>query len=116
MHGFAVPTPAMTIRHEEDAPLVVGLRIDYRDRSEIPAMLATLERRIFIEYGRDLGSADVPGLMLLGIVMPCGRRYLFHTKDDIPTESMPCDCGKEGHWVVLFERIGKVVKLPATWP
>jgi hypothetical protein len=106
----------MTIRHEADSDVVVGLRVEYETESQIPGLLAKLERRIYIEQGRAGLDHATPGLCMMGIVMPCGHRYLFHTKDDIPRSSLPCDCGKEGHWVVFYEQISTAVVPSEIWP
>jgi len=113
---LVVPVPAMTIRHDVDSDLVVGMRIEYQEEGQIQAILEALERRIYIEQGRAGLDPSTPGLCLVGIVMPCGYRYIFHGRDDLPETSMPCGCGRDGHWVVLYDRVSQLASPAAIWP
>lgn len=52
------------------------------------------------------GFKEGPGFTLISIVMPCcGQRYVFSAASLVPTETLPCPCGKPGHNVVEWTEI-----------
>lgn len=39
------------------------------------------------------------------VLMPCGQSVVWQTQDDIPDHSVPCPCGRDGHWIIKFKRV-----------
>lgn len=115
MNTFIIPVPAMTVRHTVAGRRTIGLRIDYHEPGQIPDLLRQLERRIYLHCGQTGFDPERPGVVLLGIVMPCGQRYMFRTCGDIPQESLPCDCGDSDHWVLLYNQVEARVQAEM-WP
>lgn len=41
---------------------------------------------------------------LVMVKMPCcGKKYEFQDHDAFPEKTLPCECGKEGYFVVQYE-------------
>lgn len=115
MSRFVVPVPAMTIRHTVEGRRTIGLRVEYHRPGQIPDLLRRLERQIYLHCGKVGVDLEGPGVVLLGIVMPCGHRYMFHRWEDIPQESMLCVCGNRDHLVLSYEKIEAAAPV-AIWP
>jgi len=46
------------------------------------------------------------GLEIYGftITMPCGLSQVFREHDDIPMDDLPCSCGREGHYLIRYNK------------
>lgn len=60
-----------------------------------------LSRDSFLSSVTENGIAGAP---FLEVRMPCGTRSSYQTRDDIPSESVPCPCGDASHWVIRYGR------------
>lgn len=115
MNTWSIPIPIITVMSKRERGAFVGLRIGYEDEGQIGAALLKLEgyaRNAAAREGRDM---DRDNLFLIGIVMPCGARFLFRRAEDIPREDVPCPCGDPLHTIVRYER--KEERVPVgMWP
>jgi len=55
--------------------------------------------RQFIENCAEMENEDV---FPLKIEMPCGEKYEFLMWEEIPTNSLPCRCGNENHYIFKY--------------
>lgn len=80
----------------------VGMEFTYLVPDQLPGLLVQLEQHARAAADSDGVDWDAPNTFMLGVVMPCGSRYLFRRAIDIPNETLVCNCGHPGHLVVLY--------------
>lgn len=63
------------------------------------------DQQALVDYWTGRATAGVKGLPAVesGITMPCGEVVSYTAKEDIPARSVPCPCGNETHWLVLYD-------------
>lgn len=113
--NFTVPIPIITVASKKAHGAFIGLNITFTRDGDIDAALLKLEgyaRRAAAEAGKDLDTDD---LFMIGIVMPCGCRYLFRRAEDIPRADVACDCGNPTHKVIHYHEQAAPVPVEM-WP
>lgn len=111
-----VPRPVITVVGGKDRDTFAGIEITYKDKGEITELLDRLEGHAMAAAIHDGINWDASNTFMLGIIMPCGSRYLFRRAQDVPRETMQCDCGHPEHFVVLMsEQPAEIVRQPV-WP
>lgn len=110
--------PVITIMAGAARTSFVGVQIEYErgDFSMATQLLRELEEQAWAAAMADNIDWESPSTFMLGIVMPCGNRYLFRRAIDVPQETMLCGCGSPAHRVIEYvERQPAIVRQPI-WP
>ena len=114
--NWSVPRPIITVMASERSEGFAGLQITYRDRVEVDALLRALEGQARAAARADGIPFERDNVFMLGIVMPCGSRFLFRDATSVPHTDIECPCGNPQHWVIRYaEKVQDAAPVPV-WP
>lgn len=116
MNDMVVPRPIITVMSGDRNSGFIGVNVTFETHDQVDAMFERLEghaRGLAVQDGIDW---DASNTFMLGIVMPCGARFLFRRAADIPRNTVPCNCEDPGHIVIQFTEKAKVTVQHRMWP
>lgn len=117
MNEWMIPRPVITVMSGERREGFIGVNVTFDNDDQVDAMFGKLERHAESLARKDGIDWDQGNVFMLGIVMPCGSRFLFRRAVDMPRETLPCNCGDPDHVVVKFTQklVKESVRQPV-WP
>lgn len=116
MNSMVVPRPIITVMSGERRTGFVGVNVTYESTEQVDSVFERLENHAHELARRDGIDWHAPNVFMLGIVMPCGSRFLFRRAIDMPRDTLPCSCGDPDHQVVRFTQAARVGVRQPIWP
>jgi len=116
MMDFTVPRPVITVMSGERRRGFVGVNVSAASSDQVDVVYARLEKHARNLANNDGIDWDAGNIFMLGIVMPCGSRFLFRRADDMPRETLPCNCGDPDHIVVKISVEATAGIRQPVWP